>query len=183
MPICYYTCNLVPLDLVAKSGYTPVWLGNHLRSAAAVSRRDILSVHPMTCPYVTKLVAAADDLFAAAATHRAADVAQSDCLVVPAGCDAMRRLGDLLAANYPERVFVLSMPRSSGPGPEATLAAGLRQLDEWLASRLAGGAAAGSAAPPEAQPPSVDYPAQPRHGGVFLVTGPLSDASLLRLID
>ena len=67
MPDCYYTCNLVPLALVAGRGYTPRWLGNHLRDGEAPARREALSIHPMTCPYVTKLVAAADELLASAA--------------------------------------------------------------------------------------------------------------------
>ncbi|MBN1320946.1 MAG: hypothetical protein JXA87_08900, partial [Thermoleophilia bacterium] len=104
MPYCYYTCNLLPLDLLARNGYTPRWLGGYLRDPTAPTRRDALALHPMTCPYVTKLVSAADELLATA----------PDVLVVPGGCDAARRMGDLLAATYPNRVFVLPMPRSSG---------------------------------------------------------------------
>ncbi len=63
MPDCYYTCNLLPLALLTEAGYSPRWLGNHLRDPGAPARREALSVHPMTCPYVTKLVAAAEDLF------------------------------------------------------------------------------------------------------------------------
>jgi hypothetical protein len=182
MPDCYYTCNLLPPALVARGGFSPRWLGNYLRDPSAPARRDALSVHPMTCPYVTKLVAAAEEVLGGAATG----ASTGDCLVVPGGCDAMRRLGDLLAATYPGRVFVLYMPRSSGPAVAETLAADLRRLDEWLRARLpgAGGSAAGaSSAVAPGEPPTVEYPAAPRPGGVFLVAGPLSDDSLLRLID
>lgn len=195
MPCCYYTCNLLPLDLVVRSGYTPRWLGNHLRDPNAPARREALGVHPMTCPYVTKLVAAADELFAGGVGA----AAPNDVLVVPGGCDAARRMGDLLAATYPERVFVLPMPRSSGPEVVKTLAADLRRLEDRLRAQLPSGAArpaaqatddpaaaelpapAASAGPPE--PPKVDYPVSPRPGGVFIVAGPLTDASLLRLIE
>ncbi len=143
MPYCYYTCDLLPLELVVRSGYSPIWLGNRLRDAAAPARRDALSIHPMICPYVTKLVAAAEDVLGevspaggspngGAATGT---VSSDDCLIVPGGCDAMRRMGDLMAAAHPERVFVLSMPRTSGPEVAKTLAADLRRLEEWLAAR------------------------------------------------
>ncbi len=221
MANCYYTCNLLPLELVVRSGHSPRWLGNHLRDAAAPARREALSIHPMTCPYVTKLVAAADELLGGTdggAPLRAAPqlaptaAAEGDCLVVPGGCDAMRRLGDLLAATYPNRVFVLSMPRSSGPDVVRTLAADLRRLEDWLGARLPAGAArtdatranvapgapaAGAArgpgcaaqnpagpapGPGEQESPTIDYPSAPRPGGVFLVAGPLSNDSLLRVI-
>ena len=242
MPYCYYTCNLLPLDLVVRSGHTPRWLGNYLQDANAPARRQALSIHPMTCPYVTKLVAAADALFgdaeagsAAVAGGEAAGASraggtpsdgeasrtggvpqagaetrgttEADCLVVPGGCDAMRRMGDLLAATYPDRVFVLSMPRSSGPEVTRTLATDLARLEDWLSARAPGGMVrrgaplgadaahapgkapqpgapavrAGAALSPQ-EPPTLEYPAPPRPGGVFLVAGPLSDDSLLRLI-
>ena len=183
MPNCYYTCNLVPLDLVARNGYSPRWLGNHLRDGHAPARREALSVHPMTCPFVTKLAAAADELLADGLAGHA-----DDRLVVAGGCDAMRRMGDLLAATHPGRTFVLPMPRSSGPDVEKRLAADLRRLDEWLAREQTdpGAGSAGARAEPGAatvaEPPTVDYPEPPRPGGVFLVAGPLSDDSLLRLI-
>ncbi len=63
MPHAYYTCNLLPLGLVVRSGYSPRWLGEQLQDPGAPARRDALSIHPMTCPYVSALVAAADALF------------------------------------------------------------------------------------------------------------------------
>ncbi len=202
MPNCYYTCDLLPLDLVVEAGYSPRWLGGHLRDQSAPARRESLSVHPMTCPYVTKLVAAAQEVLgtpsrdaragaAAGApplTAAAAGPSSTDRLVVPGGCDAMRRLGDLLAATYPGRVFVLPMPRTSGAAVAKTLASDLRCLDQWLRAGTAGDgttpttSSAADEAAPVAVPPSVDYPAPPRPGGVFLVAGPLSDDSLLRLV-
>lgn len=177
MPDCYYTCNLLPLDLVARAGYSPRWLGNHLRRTGAPAHRDALSVHPMTCPYVTKLVAAAEDLLRATtgASH-------DDCIVVPGGCDAARRLGDLLAAAYPSSVYTLHVPRSSGEGATAQLAASLERLDAWLRDRLPEPGAA-TATPGPSEPPALRYATPPRPGGVFVVSGPLSDDSLLGLID
>jgi hypothetical protein len=185
MPNAYYTCNLLPLELVTRAGFSPRWLGEHLQDPSAAARRDALSIHPMTCPYVTRLVAAADALF-----DGAAQAAECEVLLVPAGCDAMRRLGDLLAATYPGRVFVLSLGRSSADGGVGTLAADLARLDVWLRERAGEGrlAAAGEAArlPAPAEPvkeaPRVEYPAPPHPGGVFVVAGPLTDNSLLRLI-
>jgi hypothetical protein len=171
MANAYYTCNLTPVGLMAQAGYSPRWLGNHMVDASAPARREALSIHPMTCPYVTQLVAAADTLLSEAPAE--------DCLVVPGGCDAMRRMGDLLAASYPERVFVVSMPRSSADGAVKTLAADLRLLHEWLRTRLPDGTGQSEVVE---EPPPVDYPNAPTPGGAFIVAGPLSDASLLRLV-
>jgi hypothetical protein len=189
----YYTCNLLPLELVARTGYSPRWLGEHLQDPGAPARRDALSVHPMTCPYVTRLVAAADALFDGAD--------EGDVLLVPGGCDAMRRMGDLLAAAYPGRVLVISLSRSSEGGAAETLAADLARMEAWLleksgATGAADGGAlddaeardgattvgAGATGSPVKQTPTVDYPSPPRPGGMFIVAGPLTDDSLLRLI-
>jgi hypothetical protein len=196
MPYCYYTCNLIPLDLVTRAGYTPRWLGRHLRDPASPARRDALSVHPMTCPYVTKLVAAAEVVLNGRDgddhTH---DPSETDCLVVPGGCDAARRMGDLLAAMYPDRVYMLHVPRSSATDVAAQVATGLRHLEGWLRGRLVGATRPGGAEPAPgtvataaastaaAEPPAVEYGRPPRPGGVFVVSGPLSDDSLLDLID
>ena len=179
----YYTCNLIPVELVARSGYSPRWLGNYLEDPSAPARREALSIHPMTCPYVTRLVAAADVLLSNASAE--------DRLLVPGGCDAMRRMGDLLAATYPERVFVLPMPRSSRAGAVRTLAADLARMEKWLgegflavAPGASGSGEAFSGRPPTVhESPTIDYPSAPRHGGVFVIAGPLSDNSLLRLIE
>jgi hypothetical protein len=187
MPDCYYTCNLIPLELPVGHGYTVRWLGNHLRTAEAPVRRDALSVHPMTCPFVTKLVAAADELLALGT-----GAGGNDLLVVPGGCDAMRRMGDLIAATYPDQTFVLPVPRSFGPDVEERLAADLRLLHEWLAGKQAEQRDAseseasfgqGAPLPLVSEPPRLDYPVPPRPGGVFVVSGPLSDSALLDLIS
>lgn len=172
MATAYYTCNLVPVGLISQAGYSPRWLGGRLQAAGAPARRDALSVHPMTCPFVTRSVEAADALLA--------DSPEEDCLVVAGGCDAMRRLGDLLATVYPGRVFTIPMPRSSIDGATKTLANDLRLLDERLRARLPDGVAHGAG---ETTPPPVDYPSPPRPDGVFVVAGPIDDDSLLRLIE
>ncbi len=140
MPNAYYTCNLLPLELVARAGFSPRWLGEHLQDPGAPARRDALSIHPMTCPYVTRLVAAADALFD--------DAADGDVLLVPGGCDAMRRMGDLLDATYPGRVFVLPLGRSAGAHVVEDLAADLAGLDAWLRDKAA------AARPMAAAPPT-----------------------------
>ena len=183
MPNAYYTCNLLPLGLVARAGFSPRWLGEHLQDPGAPARRDALSIHPMTCPYVTRLVAAADALLS--------DAADGDVLLVPGGCDAMRRMGDLLDATYPGRVFVLPLGRSAGAHVVEDLASDLAGLDAWLREKAAGGVAptgeahCGAVDETDAhftEPPTVEYPVQPRPGGVFVVAGPLTDNSLLKLI-
>ncbi len=195
MPSAYYTCNLLPLELVARAGFDPRWLGEHLQDPGAPARRDALSIHPMTCPYVTRLVTAADALFD--------EATDGDVLLVPGGCDAMRRLGDLMAATYPGRVFVVPLGRSAGDHAAEDLAVELARLDTWLRDKggaargadVPGGAAAsgadapgaageaGGAPTPVKELPKVEYPAAPRPGGVFVVAGPLTDNSLLTLIE
>jgi len=133
----------------------------------------------MTCPYVTKMVAAAEDLLAG---HNRVDSA--DCLVIPGGCDAARRMGDLLAATYPDQVFMIHMPRSSTEDVTGRLASDLARLDDWLRGRLPDMPPAAENEPTASpEPPAVDYAHEPRPGGVFVVSGPLSDDSLLALID
>jgi hypothetical protein len=127
------------------------------------------------------------------------DAAPGDVLLVPGGCDAMRRLGDLLAATYPGRVFVLSLPRSSADEVREVLAGDLARLDAWLCEKA--GATAGDAPPaargadqeavaghpagaaPIKETPQVEYPSPLAPGGVFVVAGPLTDNSLLRLVE
>ncbi len=91
-------------------------------------------------------------------------------------------MGDLLAATYPDRVYMLHLPRSSGDGVVGRLAADLERLDGWLHSRHTDAAPTQDTAE-QAEPPTLDYRSPPRSGGVFVVSGPLSDDSLLSLID
>ena len=107
---------------------------------------------------------------------------RGDGLLVPGGCDAMRRMGDLLAATYPGRVFVLSLGRSSGRRGRDTRRRSAPRW--WLASagtpcgyeqsRRTGAIAGtyGAAAPRRRsrRRPSVEYPVPPAprrrlHGG------------------
>ena len=132
MATVYYTCNLLPPALVTRTGHSLRWLGDGLEDATAPARREALGVHPMTCPYVTRLVAAAE-----AVLTETADDAR---VIVPGGCDAMRRLGDLLAAAYPGRVFVLAMPRSA----DARRPRGARRRT-GRSGRVAAGTESGSA--------------------------------------
>jgi hypothetical protein len=177
MATVYYTCNLLPPGLVTRSGHSLRWLGHDLEDASAPARREALGVHPMTCPFVTRLVAAAEAVLA--------ETADDARVIVPGGCDAMRRLGDLLAAAYPGRVFALAMPRSATPGARAALAGGLAALDRWLREWNSGAAVEGVPAEGEAvaDGPRLEYLGAPQPNGIFVVAGPLSDAALLRLID
>ena len=183
MANAYYTCNLVPLGLLTRNGYAARWLGDAVDQNQAPQRREALSVHPMTCPFVTRLIAAGDLLLS--------EAPPGDRLVVPSGCDAMRRAGDLLSATYPGRVFVLPMPRANDRLAVKRMAEDLRLLDAWLADRVDGEASPPAAPPATPEPsddvaaesPAVDYPSPLQKGGVFVVAGPLSDDSLLRLVE
>ena len=190
MAYCYYTCNLLPLDLLVRAGHSPRWLGEFVRGRTPTARRDALSVHPLTCPYVTKLLPAAEEVLrghggadgSRGEPPGAPDPAQgTDCLVVPGGCDAMRRLGDLLAATYPNRVHVVHIPRASSATAVARLSADLRALEQTLTDRV-GSPDTRSQDEATDPSPSLDYTEPPRPGGVFVVSGPLSDDSLLQLI-
>lgn len=201
MPYCYYTCNLLPLELVVRAGYVPRWLGRHLPRPSTSRTEETLAVHPMTCPCVTKFATAAEAAMQKSRERTQEEGFSCDCLVVPGGCDAMRRLGDLLSATYPGQVHVLPLPRSSGPEAIRALGRDLDRLETWLRSRLAG--SEGSVAckdHPGAQEavqeavgrhlvkndeghPAVDYPSPSRPGGAFIIAGPLTDDSLLRLVE
>ncbi|MCX8033274.1 MAG: 2-hydroxyacyl-CoA dehydratase family protein [Thermoleophilia bacterium] len=196
-PYCYYTCNLAPLGLIARCGWKPRWLGLELEGPpAGVSLSlapETLFVHPMTCPYVTQLLGQAGRLLGqpdihhgeAAASLSTAAALAAPRIVVPGGCDAMRRLGDQLAFLYPERVFVMHVPRSSEPEAITLLARELARLETWLfgpETKPGADSETNSNQDIIGDPPAVKYPATPKPRGVFVIAGPLSDASLLELI-
>jgi len=111
-----------------------------------------------------------------------------DVLVIAGGCDAMRRMGDLLAAYHPERTFVLAVPRASTEHDVRAFAAELVRLEQWLKERAV--QTADAAATPTASATTgaaalgaPDYPSAPEPGGVFVVGGPMSDDSLLELLS
>lgn len=190
MANCYYTCNLVPLDFILDSGYTPRWLGRYLPSGSEPVATPV--VHPMTCPCVTKFVAAAEKVFQrqdnkSIPASSGRSQAPGDCLVVAGGCDAMRRLGDLLAAAHPGAVFVLHLPRSSDPHARRNLARDLTRLEDWLRCRwpasVTGTRGISSEKELSASTPAVEYPSPPQPGGAFIIAGPLTDNSLLHLVE
>lgn len=202
MPYCYYTCNLLPAAFLSRSGYEPRWFGALALDAEFAGRFDSPNVHPMTCPFVTRLVTAAERLLG--------EGPADDRVVVPGGCDAMRRAGDLLASAYPDQVTTFRLPRFSDEGALRELTRELERLEQWLGApaesqagrpdpahghplepgtrdHVAEDAQAVTAfAGPDAtlndHPRGFDLPSAPRPGGVFVVGGPLSDDSLLRFI-
>ncbi|MCJ7797993.1 MAG: 2-hydroxyacyl-CoA dehydratase family protein, partial [Thermoleophilia bacterium] len=160
-------------------------------SVSPASPPGAIIAHPSTCPYVVTLLAAGERVLDGD-SEKEGD--SSDCVVVPAGCDAMRRLGDSLAARYPDRVFTIFVPRTPDPASAHSLARDLGRLEAWLAarapqrpnvagSRRAEPVKAGSAPVGSSSPDTFAYPIPPRPGGAFVVAGPLSDDGLLRFID
>lgn len=202
MPYCYYTCNLIPAAFLSRSGYEPRWFGTLALDTELAGRFDSPNVHPMTCPFVTRLVTAAERLLAEGSAE--------DRVVVPGGCDAMRRAGDLLASAYPRQVTTFRLPRFSDDGALRELTQELERLEQWLGGPAESreerpGPANGHPLEPgtkdgvteDAQarsalsgpgvrctdhPRGFDLPSAPRPGGVFVIGGPLSDDSLLRFI-
>jgi len=157
----------------------------------AASPSGALIAHTSTCPYVTTLLAAGER---ALERDGWTDRDPSDCVVVPAGCDAMRRLGDALAARYPGRVFTLFVPRTPDPASARSLAGDLGRLETWLAERAPEARDMEGSRPSESEtavstaaeacpPDTFAYPNPPHPGGVFVVAGPLSDDGLLRSIE
>lgn len=115
-------CNLVPVELILAAGADPVRLdcGN---SASALAGEELLSGD--VCP----LAKATLGQFLRPDSSAAA----CDAIVVPATCDAKRKLADLLADYKP--VFVLSLPPDKDSNRHATLvAAELRRLTDFIAS-------------------------------------------------
>lgn len=178
---CYYTCSLVPPSLLAAAGHRLQRLMPGDRPASP--KDSLLTPHPLTCPYVSRLLPLAEEALSAP---------RQDLLVVPSGCDAMRRCGDLLAAAFPEQVYRLSVPRTAGETAAKRLARDLGELAAWLQERApelpdgngraAGGphrASAGAEGGLSAQ--AVVLPA-PRPGGVFLVSGPQDSSALAELL-
>jgi hypothetical protein len=179
MPYCYYTCNLLPVAFLARAGYEPRWLGTHPTVKESAGRFDSPNVHPMTCPFVTRLVTAAERMLA--------DGSADDRVVVPGGCDAMRRAGDLLSAQYPGQVRTFRLPRFADDGALSELTRDLEILDGWLRGSeerpLENLDARNPKAGSQEARRGFDLPSRPLPGGVFVVGGPLSDDSLLEFIS
>lgn len=91
-------------------------------SSAANSPLRILP-HSNTCPYVVRTLAQAET---------ALDKDRRSLLLVTAGCDAMRRAGEALAALFGDRVRVCVVPRTSDPGSIAAMARELDAVGSWL---------------------------------------------------
>ena len=176
--VCYYTCTLVPPYFLERAGYAPRALLDRHRGAAGADtatgfERSILP-HANTCPYVVNTLAAAEQAFAED---------PEAVLLVPSGCDAMRRAGETLRALEPARVYTYTVPRDNDPGSVAAL----DRLADWLERSWDGAAASDDAvtAPPSEVRVSgtFDYPAPPRPGGVFIVSGPMSGPALLETME
>ncbi|MHB0978923.1 MAG: 2-hydroxyacyl-CoA dehydratase [Thermoleophilia bacterium] len=204
--VCYYTCNLVPPGFLERAdvrsrALLPVTAdGDGPISASTLS----ILPHSNTCPYVVRVLAQAE-------TTLGAD--DSALLVIPTGCDAMRRAGDTLKARFGRRVFPYVVPRANDPGAVTALARDLDTLAAWLEEAAAGvpraPADAARAAADAAQPSTdafhpggatcaashvtsshipeaegtFDYPRPPRPGGVYVVGGPQSRGTLLEFLE
>ena len=175
-PIAHYTCNLVPPALIRNAGFTPRRLVPRGVTALRVSTGAALTAHPMTCPYVTRVLAAAETTLGES---------PADVFVAPSCCDAMRRAGDLLAASFPGRVARPPIPRLRDPGSVRAFARSLEQLNVWLRARAMLEEAAGET-PSQAEPESdgcFTYPTPSRPGGIFVLSGPLSDNALVVFLE
>ncbi|MHB9150362.1 MAG: 2-hydroxyacyl-CoA dehydratase [Thermoleophilia bacterium] len=144
---CYYTCNLVPPTFLERAGFVPRSLlgcsvdGGADTDGTGMIAKPTITPHPNSCPYVVQTLAVAE----------AALSAESDALlVVPSGCDAMRRAGDALRARFHDRVYAYSVPRTSDAGSVAALARDLDRLWAWLGAAAAAGRAHGAATQPDA---------------------------------
>ncbi len=120
----------------------------------------------MTCPYVTVLLASAADT-----------IGHADQLVVPTGCDAMRRAGEALAARLPGRVWSLQIPRGTEPAAVDALS---RDLETLLAGLTEHADSDSNGQVPES---SALFAHPPTKGGAFIVAGPLSDDGLPRFVE
>src|SRR5665811_1095965 len=83
------------------AGTTRQWQGSAANSLSAAERvlttyGQVMGWHKWVC------LSAADRLLAADPCH---------CLVVPAGCDAMRRAGDVMEFRHPDQVLNVPIPR------------------------------------------------------------------------
>src|SRR5680860_1041323 len=147
------------------AGTTRQWQGSAANSLSAAERQTHLC-HPMTCPYVVRTLSAADRLLAADPCH---------CLVVPAGCDAMRRAGDVMEFRHPDQVLNVPIPRELDRNAASALAAHLDHLHGWLAHRRTQStmtpAQASSSSSPGPGPASISHPALEQPHGVFVVAG------------
>ncbi len=186
---CFYSCALVRPAFLARRGFVARPLAALALAADGKCDPDGFETHPNTCPWVVQLLAAAESALAAPGC--------TDLLVAPAGCDAMRRMGDMLAVRLGDRIYRPWVPRTTDEAATRRLAKELDALDDWLGRHasdhtdpagvtdLPVGIGVGPAGPePTATPDAfVAPPIEPRPGGVFVIAGPLSGADLLVAIE
>ena len=87
--VCYHTCMLVPPALVERAGCVSRSLLNgaphHAPGSSGPALEPTILPHANTCPYVVDTLAAAEMMLG---------TDPDAMLVVPSGCDAMRRAGE-----------------------------------------------------------------------------------------
>ncbi len=185
--ICYYSCTLIRPGFLARRGFAPRPLAALALDNADKHHPDGFEAHPNTCPWVVQLLTAAE--------WALTEPGCADLVVTPAGCDAMRRMGDMLAVRLGDRVYRPWVPRTTDEAAIRRLATELEALDDWLeqhettqtaiAGQTATNTATAAATAMTAVTPDavVSPPSEPRPGGIFVVAGPLGGADLLRAIE
>ncbi|MBU2601473.1 MAG: 2-hydroxyacyl-CoA dehydratase family protein [Actinobacteria bacterium] len=186
---CYHSCALIRPGFLARRGFAPRSLAALALAGDGRRHPDGIETHPNTCPWVVQLLTAAESTLTAPGC--------TDLIVAPAGCDAMRRMGDMLAVRLGDRIYRPWVPRTADEAAIRRLAKELEALDAWLERHATGRTAAPPAAanpagkadpattnPATARPDTVvSPPVEPRPGGVFVIAGPLSGVDLLRAIE
>ncbi len=123
-PLVGYFCNMIPVELIFALGARPVRIdcGN---AALVAAGEEALSGE--ICPLAKSSFAMAMD--PQGLPNRCA------ALVMPASCDAKRKLGEVLADYRP--VFTFSLPPEQDAGRHTAMAAAeVERLGDWLAATL-----------------------------------------------
>ena len=120
-PAVGWFCTYTPLEILEAARLTPVRVsGDHLPARAADSL-----MHTNICPYIKSCLDAFEegklDFLSAA--------------VFTSGCDAQRRLYDVLRERKPELpAYLINVPKKQGDAAEKRLAAEFRDFLQWTAA-------------------------------------------------
>lgn len=122
-PAAGWFCTYTPLELIEAAGLTPVRIsGPH----GPTSMGDSL-MHTNICPFIKSLV----DEF------ESGNLDFLDAVVFTSGCDAQRRLYDIIKNRKPDiPVFLLQVPKKDGDEDIKRFAAELENLKKWLEQRF-----------------------------------------------
>ena len=123
-PVAGWFCTYTPLEILDAAGYTPVRIGGE---HTATGKADSI-MHTNICPYIKSCLEAAED----------GKLDFISAAVFTNGCDAQRRLFDVLRSRKPNMPsYLISVPKKNDPSGIARFTEEVSDFRKW-AEKIAG---------------------------------------------